>query len=557
MAAQYSADGRLMTDDHKCFMANLGYKSTAESLTAYFSKFGEVDHCKVIYDSAGASKGFGFLWMKKKEDCVKVAQAAIPDGFTIDGRFGVHANYHNEGPKYAPQPGLPPPVNPDAPIQVDIEVDPDAPIPVMFKCGIDEELMDEPVTAADGHSYERFNIERHLKRKKTSPKTGDPLDHTMLVPNNALKMMIDAWKKKHAINKDGVTASPTVGVNLSNVEASPPDMPSGGGQMPNTAVATAVAKAFLAAAQVPKDDNEKWEVCCKNIPQEMEQEDLKTLMEQFGDIHLVKIVASSDVGNKGYAFVRFKNAEAMNDALEKGGSGVSWNQQFIAVLPANRKRTQSEVKKHIEKVSETGGRHQIFIRNMPFTLTAEDLSLLFGPFGSILSTKILTEPDPNKPGMLKSRGIGFVEFANEQEMLMAVHGGNDISISGRNLIVQDADRKKARAPTQQPIVPPAAVQQPQYAAYPQYAGYAQPQQHAYPQQAYGAYPVQQQYPGYPAGYPQQQQQQYAAYAQAVGAQPIGALAGVPPSNNQFTSVPDVVAGARPDEEGGGKRMRYE
>lgn len=37
--------------------------------------------------------------MKKKENCVKVAQAAIPDGFTIDGRFGVHANYHNEGPK--------------------------------------------------------------------------------------------------------------------------------------------------------------------------------------------------------------------------------------------------------------------------------------------------------------------------------------------------------------------------------------------------------------------------------------------------------------------------
>mmetsp|Transcript_21279 Transcript_21279/g.39956 ORF Transcript_21279/g.39956 Transcript_21279/m.39956 type:complete len:625 (+) Transcript_21279:323-2197(+) len=622
-SVQYNADGKRLVDECKCFLANLGYKSTPESLTAFFKQFGEVDHVKIIYDASGSSKGFGFLWMMNKEDCVKVAQAAVPDGFTVDGRFGVHANYHSEGrtkkpnkeksleyarevarqaaqkvlgatqapnilpmaasqfqyiepaavpqpvPPSVHQPMLPPPAAPahEAPITVEIEVDPDVPIPDMFRCGIDGELMDEPVTAADGHSYEKFNIERHLKRKKTSPKTSEPLDHTMLVPNSALKMMINAWKKKNALSKEDKPASspPTAAANPTPAV---PKMPAS----TSAAVATAVAKAFLAAAQAPTKEERLWEVCCKPIPKGMSSGEIKVLMQQFGDIDVVSLHV--DVLTP-YAFVRYKKAESMNEALEKGSGGVKCGEpyegSFITVLPANPKPSK-KITQEMRNESETFGRHQIFIRNMPFTLTAEDLTLLFGPFGHIVSTKVLTEDDPNKPGQLKSRGCGFVEFSTEQEMLMAVQGGNDIHVSGRNLVVQDADRKKRLAPA--PIQPVQAApymgyqhqniqyQQPPVAAYqPQqqpYGGYQQPQQAAYQQQPYVGYPTSYQqtqasyqglYQGYANPTPPYQPQYPSYVPPAQGHAPL-------PANTVFSSVPDVGESARPDD-GGGKRMRYE
>ncbi|EOD34617.1 hypothetical protein EMIHUDRAFT_467559 [Emiliania huxleyi CCMP1516] len=47
--------------------------------------------------------------------------------------------------------------------------------------------MSDPVMAADGHSYERKQIERWLATKSTSPMTGEALEHSFLTPNHALR----------------------------------------------------------------------------------------------------------------------------------------------------------------------------------------------------------------------------------------------------------------------------------------------------------------------------------------------------------------------------------
>ena len=43
-------------------------------------------------------------------------------------------------------------------------------------------LMDEPIVAADGHTYNRVEIEKWLKEHDTSPLNHEPLDHKMLIP---------------------------------------------------------------------------------------------------------------------------------------------------------------------------------------------------------------------------------------------------------------------------------------------------------------------------------------------------------------------------------------
>lgn len=71
-------------------------------------------------------------------------------------------------------------------------------IPESFICPITNELMVDPVMAADRKTYERKAIEKWLfeYNKRISPLTGERLDHTMLQPNDTLKQAIDEFQKQ-------------------------------------------------------------------------------------------------------------------------------------------------------------------------------------------------------------------------------------------------------------------------------------------------------------------------------------------------------------------------
>ena len=65
------------------------------------------------------------------------------------------------------------------------------PFPLRYICPIGYEVMVDPVVCADGHTYERSNIERWLKQSDRSPKTNLTLRNTELFPNLALKEAIE------------------------------------------------------------------------------------------------------------------------------------------------------------------------------------------------------------------------------------------------------------------------------------------------------------------------------------------------------------------------------
>ena len=57
------------------------------------------------------------------------------------------------------------------------------------------ELMQHPVMAADGNTYDRSSIEDWFKTgKKTSPLTGAPLAHLGLAPNNLVRSMVSEYR---------------------------------------------------------------------------------------------------------------------------------------------------------------------------------------------------------------------------------------------------------------------------------------------------------------------------------------------------------------------------
>jgi hypothetical protein len=67
--------------------------------------------------------------------------------------------------------------------------------PDHFICPITHNLMIDPVSAADGHMYERRAIEEWLVGHSTSPMTGAKLEVKMLFPNYAIRGLIRTWQE--------------------------------------------------------------------------------------------------------------------------------------------------------------------------------------------------------------------------------------------------------------------------------------------------------------------------------------------------------------------------
>ena len=68
--------------------------------------------------------------------------------------------------------------------------------PDEFMCPITQEVMADPVVAADGHTYERAAIERWVAKKMTSPRTGGALESATIFPNHSIRRQIREWQEK-------------------------------------------------------------------------------------------------------------------------------------------------------------------------------------------------------------------------------------------------------------------------------------------------------------------------------------------------------------------------
>ena len=73
------------------------------------------------------------------------------------------------------------------------------PLPAFF-CPITDDIMRDPVSTADGQTYERAAIESWLERSDTSPATGAQLPSKTLIPNIALRQSIEEWEEAYALH---------------------------------------------------------------------------------------------------------------------------------------------------------------------------------------------------------------------------------------------------------------------------------------------------------------------------------------------------------------------
>ncbi len=79
----------------------------------------------------------------------------------------------------------------------------------------------------------------------------------------------------------------------------------------------------------------------------------------------------------------------------------------------------------------------IYVGNLNFKTTEEEVKQLFEQYGSVTTVKLITDRDTGRP-----RGFGFVEMEDDEAAEKAVESLNGLEFSGRNLKVNVAKEKR-------------------------------------------------------------------------------------------------------------------
>jgi cold-inducible RNA-binding protein len=82
---------------------------------------------------------------------------------------------------------------------------------------------------------------------------------------------------------------------------------------------------------------------------------------------------------------------------------------------------------------------KLYVGNLPFGVTSEELKELFAQAGEVVSANIITDRFSGQ-----SRGFGFVEMSSDDAAQSAITQFNDYSMKGRSLRVNEAKPRENR-----------------------------------------------------------------------------------------------------------------
>ena len=81
---------------------------------------------------------------------------------------------------------------------------------------------------------------------------------------------------------------------------------------------------------------------------------------------------------------------------------------------------------------------KIYVGNLPYEATEDQVQTLFGEYGEVLSVALPTDRETGR-----ARGFGFVEMSND-EATKAIAGVNGKDFGGRTLNVNEARPRESR-----------------------------------------------------------------------------------------------------------------
>ena len=80
----------------------------------------------------------------------------------------------------------------------------------------------------------------------------------------------------------------------------------------------------------------------------------------------------------------------------------------------------------------------LYVGNLPFTVTSDDLQAAFGQHGTVTSAQVVMDRETGRP-----RGFGFVEMSSGGDAAIDALNGTDLK--GRTITVNEAKPRQERS----------------------------------------------------------------------------------------------------------------
>lgn len=166
------------------------------------------------------------------------------------------------------------------------------------------------------------------------------------------------------------------------------------------------------------------------IPQDMSERELYSMFSTMGPIESCRIMRDLKSGySYGFGFINFLTEEAAQRAIRCLNGYTVRNKR----LKVSYARPQSD------DIKETN----LYITNLPRTITDEQLDIIFGKYGTIVQKNILRDKLTGHP-----RGVAFVRFNKREEAQEAISALNNVIPQGGNQplnvrVADDHGRAKA------------------------------------------------------------------------------------------------------------------
>jgi len=185
----------------------------------------------------------------------------------------------------------------------------------------------------------------------------------------------------------------------------------------------------------------------KNLEKTIDTKELFDTFEQFGKILSCKVVTEFKEGeerSRGYGFVHFETQQAADTAIESvNGMNLKDETVFVGHFKSKTER--------LEEIGKTQREFtNLYVKNLPESMTEEKLDELFSKFGKITSRKIAVKQAEAEEGAdaasdsESSKGFGFVSFETSEAARAAVEEMNEKEVDGKKLFVARAQKRAER-----------------------------------------------------------------------------------------------------------------
>lgn len=187
-------------------------------------------------------------------------------------------------------------------------------------------------------------------------------------------------------------------------------------------------------------------ILVKNLPFEVEIEELRSLFGKFGGLGRVVLPPLT----RSIALIEFLEGNEAKSAFRAlAYSKFHSAPLFLEWAPVNSLKNKIDsfkvVKKVIEnpKVSEDAStnnntRNTLYVKNLSFKTEMPGLKKLFASIGPIRSVRIPTKPSPSNASVQLSLGFGFIEFVEAEDVNRALDTMQGVQLDGHALILKKA-----------------------------------------------------------------------------------------------------------------------